>query len=75
MKRVDDEYLEELVHEAAASTTMMTASKPVMSEHLGSRTYSESSRSTVDLFVLIAARGEVAKQLSGSARPGTYRAG
>ena len=53
---------------------MMTAIVSVMSENSGSRMYSESSRSAVDLFVLIAVRGEVMKQLSGSARLGTHRA-
>ena len=71
---VDGEYLGEHVLGAAALASMMTAIVSVMSENSGSRMYSESSRSAVDLFVLIAARGEVMKQLSGSARLGTHRA-
>ena len=70
----DGEYLEEIALYAAASCNMVTGVAPPMFENSGSWMNSESSGRTVVLFVLITARGEVATQLSGSARLGTYRA-
>ena len=70
----DGEYLDEIALDGAALANAVTRIVPSMYENSGSGLNSESSRSAVDLFVLITARGEVTTQLSESARLGTYRA-
>ena len=70
----DGEYLDEIALDGAALANAVTRIVPSTFENSGPGLNSESSRRTVDLFVLITARGEVATQLSESARLGTYRA-